>query len=192
MNTENYNQKASRGASHESSHGASHDVSHGASHAASHQSSIPAFAWTAPLRRKMQKGKTWMTGASAIALFLLFYAAATRNWIFVVAIITAVVVYALDHYEREKKIDIEISEFGLRIGDNSIPFSDIKSFWIIYNPPFVKKLCIRLTSHVMPDIGIDLDSQDPVEIRKFMKRHSAEVEGKKESLMDLSTRLLKL
>jgi hypothetical protein len=179
MHTKNHNQKVS----HESSHEGLRALS---------KSSETALAWTAPLRRKMQKGKIWMMGAAAVVLLLLFYGSATGNWIFIIAIITAVIVYALDHFEQTRTINIEISEFGVKIGNSEIPWSNIKSFWIVYDQPFVRMLHIRTTGRAMPDIGIDLDSQDPVEIRRFMKRHVTELEGKKESFLDLSTRLLKL
>lgn len=150
------------------------------------------FTWTAPLKHKAQKGKVWMIMASIVVAALLFYGAYTANWFFLVAIMVAVIVYALDHAEPTKEIEIKISDYGIKIAEHGIPFSNIKSFWIIHYGPFFSKLYLRTYQHLMPEIGIELMDQDPAEMREFLTRHIVEWEGKQEGFMDMFTRMLRL
>lgn len=150
------------------------------------------FSWTAPLRQKMQKGPIWMIVVSALIAGLLFYGALTANWFFIIAILTAAVVYLIDHTEPTKEIEIKISDYGIKIGQHGIPFSNIKGFWIIHYGPFFSKLYLTTYQKLMPDIGIELMDQDPAVIREFLTRHIVEWEGKQEGLMDICTRLLRL
>ncbi len=150
------------------------------------------FAWTAPLKHKVQKGRAWMVMASIAVAALLFYGAYTANWFFLAAIMVAVIVYAMDHTEPTKEIEIKISDYGIKIAEHGIPFSNIKGFWIIHYGPFFSKLYLRTYQHLMPDIGIELMDQDPAEMREFLTRHIVEWEGKQEGLMDICIRLLRL
>ena len=152
----------------------------------------PVFIWSSPLRRKQHKGWIWISVMSLVVSALLFYGSSTGNWIFVIAIIVAVIAYTADHLESTPQITNKISEFGIKVGKEGIPYSNIKAFWIIYNPPYVSTLQIRTFNKTMPDISIDLDTQDPAKIREYLTRHVVEWEGKEESFMNLSTRLLKL
>ncbi len=150
------------------------------------------FTWTAPLRHKMEKGPVWIITVSIITALLLFYGSYTSNWFFVIAIMTAAVVYIIDHTEPTKEIVIKLSDYGVKIGEHGIPFSNMKGFWIIHYGPFISKLYLRTYQSIMPDIGIELMNQDPAEIREFLTRHVIEWEGKQEGFMDACTRLLRL
>lgn len=150
------------------------------------------FAWTAPMKSKVQKGSAWMITASVVVAMLLFYGAYTANWFFLAAIVVAVIVYTIDHAEPTREIEIKLSDYGIKMAEHGIPFSNIKAFWIIHYGPFFSKLYIRTYQHLMPDIGIELMDQDPAEIREFLTRHIVEWEGKQEGLMDICTRLLRL
>lgn len=150
------------------------------------------FTWSTPLRHKAEKGQLWMIIASVVIAALLFYGAYTANWFFVVAIMTAAIVYALDHMEPTQEIEIRLSDYGVKMGEHGIPFSNIKGFWIVHYGPFISRLYLRTYQHLMPDIGIELIDQDPAEIREFLTRHIVEWEGKQEGLMDICTRLLRL
>lgn len=150
------------------------------------------FTWTAPLKQKAQKGKIWMIMASVAVAALLFYGAYTANWFFLAAITMAVIVYVIDHMEPTREIEIKLSDYGIKVGEHGIPFSNIKGFWIIHYGPFVSRLYLRTYQHVMPDISIELMDQDPAVIREFLTRHIVEWEGKQEGLMDIFTRLCKL
>lgn len=150
------------------------------------------FTWNAPLKHKIEKGPIWMICMSIAIAALLFYGSYTANWFFVLAIMTAAVVYAIDHAEPTKMIEIKISDYGIKIEEHGIPFSNIKGFWIMHYGPFISRLYLRTYQHLMPDIGLELMDQDPALIREFLTRHIVEWEGKQEGLMDSFTRLLRL
>lgn len=148
--------------------------------------------WTAPIRHRPKKGIIWVTFMVIIIAAMLFFGAETGNWIFVVAILIGVSVYAADHFEQGEDIQMKISDYGIKVGNHSIPYSNIKAFWIFYHPPFFSTLHIRTYEKLMPDIRIELMDQDPAKVREFLTRHIIEWEGKEESLMDIIARILKL
>lgn len=149
-------------------------------------------AWEAPLRHKTQKGGLWVALMTIAIAGLIYFGITTNNWIFVVAIIAAVIAYTVDHREDAREVEIKISEMGIKIGKKNIPYSNIRAFWVVYHPPFVSRLHIRTYQKMLPDITIELMGIDPTLIRKHLTRHIIEWEGKDEGFMDICTRLLRL
>jgi len=148
--------------------------------------------WIAPEYVKHKKGPVWATIAISLTAALIAYAILTQSWTMAVAFLVLAVVYYLEYRQDPKDIEIEISEFGIRIANKVYPFSHMRAFWIIYEPPFVKTLHIRFAKKHMPDIVIQLADADPVEIRKILLRQLVEWEGKEESFVDFLTRAFKL
>ncbi len=148
--------------------------------------------WSAPPRHKPQKGTAWFIIMSFAVAALLYYAIASQNWIFAVAIIVATIAYLVDHTEEHKELEIKISEYGIKIGKKKIPYSGIRAFWMLYHPPFIGQLHIRTHAKTSPDFIIELNGSDPVRLRKYLTRHIVEWEGKEEGFLDICTRLLRL
>lgn len=148
--------------------------------------------WDAAPRNTHEKGIVWFIVTTLIVGVLVAYSIYAKNWFFLAAVVMAVAVYVIDEIKPAKKIQIKLSEFGVKIGKTLIPFSGIKRFWLAYHPPHMATLNLQLHKHFMSEVSIELEDQDPAKIRALLSRHVVEWSGKDESLIDICTRLLKL
>ena len=98
----------------------------------------------------------------------------------------------LEHQKKPKVNEVQISEYGIRFGKILIPFSNVKRFWIIHNPPFVDELHLLTGSRSNPEIVIQLVGTDPVRLRQFLVTQAYEWEGKHLSFLDVLIRILRL
>jgi hypothetical protein len=72
--------------------------------------------------------------------------------------------------------EIAISPLGVKIGDLNYTFSEIKSFWVDYQPDYgMEELSIQLKKWYMPYIRIPIEDQSPVRIRDFLIQFIPEV-----------------
>lgn len=152
----------------------------------------PLLQWTAPEYIKHEKGPAWMPAAALITAAFIAYGILNGEWVMATTFFVMAVVYYLYHRQEPKNIKIIISEIGIKIGGQKFPFNQMKKFWIIYDPPFVKTMHIRFVKKHKPDLVIQLDKQDPVKLRNLMLSQLPEWEGREESPLDAIIRALKL
>jgi len=150
------------------------------------------LAWEAPEYIQHEKGWRWFLGAGIAVFMFIVYSIVTQNWTLVIALIVLSALYVNFHFEKPKPIEIVVSKAGIKAGRKHIPFQDIKSFWIIYNPPYVKTLNLKMNKALQQDISIQLGDQDPGDLREFLCAQILEIEGKKESFADSLIRIFKL
>jgi len=150
------------------------------------------IAWQAPEYIQHHRGKRWYIAALIIVILIAAVSIITDNLTLALAILAfAGVYYYLQTHHPPKNIEIRLTEMGIYVGDRFFPYSNIKSFWIIYHDG-VKTLNLRITRHYHSDIIIQFDGQDPVAVRQYLVGQIPEWEGKEESLSDIFIRLLKL
>ena len=63
---------------------------------------------------------------------------------------------------------------------------------MIYEPPFVQTLNLRVEGDFVGEITIQLAGQNPSEIREYLISKIPEMDGKSESLSDVFVRLFKI
>ena len=148
--------------------------------------------WQAPEFITHQKGSTWYLIAGIVTLLLIIYAIYTDSATMAIVFIMFAGVYYMMHNQEPKTIDIKITELGIFVGKNFYPYNMINSFWIIYNPPYIHTLNLRLSDKTSSRVVIQLDVQNPVDVRKALAKEIPEVEGASESISDILIRLLRL
>ncbi|MFA6917747.1 MAG: hypothetical protein WC285_02835 [Candidatus Gracilibacteria bacterium] len=150
------------------------------------------ITWEAPEYVVHQRGLAWkitmLVFVALIAGLSLYYDA----WSFALVIVVFAAVYAMVHLEHPRNVQVKLSEIGIKIGFRKYSYSKIKSFWIIYEPPFVQTLNIRVEGDFIGEITIQLAGQDPSEIREYLISKIPELEGKTESFSDVLVRLFKI
>ncbi len=133
-----------------------------------------------------------------ITLFVIFnltaiaYFVWKKDWfpIPVIVIISGIFIwYKISIKEELKKYSIE--RMGVRINDYFYPYSEIHSFWIIYNDK-VKNLYITFVKRYLPSIVIDLSNANPHNVKIALSRRIPEQTQKSENLLDKLVRLLNL
>lgn len=151
----------------------------------------PVIYWQAPKYIQHEKSVKWFIAAGIIVLLLVISSIYFNNWSFAVALITLAVVYFMMHKEEPQMVDVVISKAGIKFGNKEIPYQNIKAFWIIYEPPNIKTLHLQFTG-ARHDLVIQLEDQDPAELRTFLCSQVREIEGKHESFTDALIRVLKM
>ncbi len=150
------------------------------------------LVWKAPEFISHPKTKTWFLVAGTIILALIAYALYTDSATMAIVFIVLAGVYYLTHRQEPKIIDIKITQLGIFAGDTFYPYNTINAFWLVYNPPYVHTLNLRIGGKSFRKIVIQLDQQNPVTVRKALSGEVPEVEGEEEGMSDILTRMLRL
>lgn len=150
------------------------------------------LSWRAPEYVHHEKSLLWFIIAGLIALGLVIYGLETNSWTFSLTVIVFSGTYYLVYREKPSVVEVKISKIGVKIGRNIFSYSHITGFWLVYNPPFAKKVYFKMTSKFHPYVVISFDDADPVEIRHTLLKHLKEMKGNSEPFSDVLVRLFRL
>lgn len=149
--------------------------------------------WTVPEFVVHERGLWWYLWAAVIAVAFLTYAVFTANFLFALIIFMAVLIIFLTRSRTPDTVTVRCDGRGLTVGHAQHSYSDLRSFWIVYEPPEVQTLHMLFRSSLRPRLVIQLGDQDPSLIRNFLKRYIEEnLEHETEPLSDTLGRVLKL
>ncbi|QQR84108.1 hypothetical protein IPJ72_02855 [Candidatus Peregrinibacteria bacterium] len=148
--------------------------------------------WHTPEFINHPKSKQWFLTAGVLMILVIGYAIYSNAATTAIVFILLAGVYALTHNQSPKIISVQITELGIKVADRLYAYNMINSFWIVYNPPFVQTLNLKLGNKTSTHLVIQLNEQNPVELRKLLSAEIPEVEGQDERLIDLFIRLLRL
>lgn len=129
------------------------------------------FAWEVPEFQDYTRGKRWYIVASIIGLSLLIYSIYTANLLFGMIIIIASVTLVKIDKSKPNNLQFIITTKGIVLGDKYYEYGDVHSFYIVYDPPEVSNLFIEFKNVLRPRINIPLFEQNPIEIRKVLKKN---------------------
>ncbi len=153
----------------------------------------PIFSWTVDEYERHERGPVWYAIAFVVGVSLILYAMITQNFLFAVIIIMAGVIIGLSTLREPRRVLFQMTTRGVGLGREFLPYKDLKSFWILYEPPHLKNLYIDFRNPITPHLKISLEEQDPVEIRaSLLSFLREEPNQEQESLADLLGRVLKL
>jgi len=149
------------------------------------------IAWAAPAYTDHSKGVVWYAIAALTLVGILWYSLMSGSWSTAVVFILFAGVYVMSMQHKAPDVMSGITELGVQSGTEFYPFSQIKGYWVVYQPPSVKVLHLQLVGKKQ-DISIQLGDQSPVEVRNLLSREIPEIEGKGEPFINYITRILKL
>jgi hypothetical protein len=150
------------------------------------------ISWDAPEHIKHKRGKVWKVIVSALLTAAIVTGFVHQAWTFSLAIVAFALVYYLLNKEHPQDVEISVSNIGIKVGKRRYPFTRIKSFWLVYEPPYTKTLYVRVEGDLVVDVSIQLNDQDPSEVRDFLIERIPEREGHNQSLTEIFSRLLKI
>lgn len=149
--------------------------------------------WEIPETAQYRRGRLWYAVAFIIILSLAAYAIFTANFLFALMVALFAAIILVGHSRAPLMLNVAITEQGVAINNRLYRYPDLKSFWIIDEPPAVKNLYLEFQSSLRPPLSFHLDTQDCVQIRQTLARFLAEDgEKKEEPIADILSRLLKL
>ena len=124
--------------------------------------------WSFPELEKPERSKRWYIWTTLIGLLLLVFAVVSQNFLFgLIIILVAIILFAYHHKEIEN-VEFAILDDGIIVGEKFFRFSEIKNFWIIYEPPYVKNLYFEFKSSIKPRLTIPLNDINPVKVREIL------------------------
>jgi len=150
------------------------------------------LTWKTPDFVPHPKGQNWIILASTGLLALIVYALITGSATMAIVFILLGGMYYLTHNQTPKIIDVKITELGVWVADKFLPYNTINSFWVVYHPPFVRRLYLKVGAKAGRTVVIELNEQNPVEVRTLLAREVPEIEDKEEGFTDILIRLLRL
>ncbi len=149
-------------------------------------------SWRAPAFHHYRRGRWWYVIVALIAIGLLVYAFATANFLFAVLVVMFGMIVAIQSSRKPEPLDVTVTNVGVLHGSRFIPYKDLKSFWIIYDPP-VKTLYLDLKKAFFPDVSIPLEDADPLALREILMQFLPEDGNRTEEPMsDLFARIFKI
>jgi hypothetical protein len=148
--------------------------------------------WKTPEFIPLERGPVWYSAASVIVVSLVVYAIFTDSATMAIVFILLAGMFFMTHKKRPRIVDVRITKLGVFYDKTFYHYTIINAFWIVYNPPFVRVLYLRLGGKTYRLVKIELNDQDPTEVRRLLSKELPEVEGMEEHTFDMLTRLLRL
>lgn len=140
--------------------------------------------WQIPEYRIPDRPKSWYIATFIFIGALLFSAFFTiENWqpiflghesnfLFVVVILLAVIIMAVNENRPPKLIDIKLDPEGITLGSKFYDYDNFRHFSVIYKPnESLKQLYLEFKSSVTPRLSIPLRSLDPLKIRNYLAKY---------------------
>lgn len=150
------------------------------------------LAWVAPSHLRYERGWLWFAVLFLSCAGLVTYAYTIDSITMMVLFVVLPLVLLLEHRKAPAAFPVVVSPYGIRFGELRIPYSHIRRFWILHNPPFIDELHLLTDSRLHPEVTIQLMGTDATLLRQYLVTQVLEWEGKSISTVDLLVRLLRL
>ena len=150
------------------------------------------FSWLVDEYERHERGPVWYAAAFLAGVGLILYAIIAQNFLFAIIIVMFGVIIGLSTLREPERILFQVTTRGVGVGHLFVPYKELKDFWIVYEPPYVKNLYIEHKNPMTPRIVVPIEDADPVEIRRALLDYLDEDGRTEEPLGDLLGRVLKL
>lgn len=150
----------------------------------------PLFQWSAPVKPHFERGHRWYVVASTTVLVIAAYGILSGSWsIAVVAILCGAIYFLLrDHVPRQAQC--AFYESGVFYDGQFYQWEQFAGFWILETPEYNElRLCY---SQKKNDLAIQMGTLSVEDMKLACGVKLTELTEKKESLIDIFSRLAKL
>lgn len=154
------------------------------------RSSFRTLRWIAP--SVYRRSGLWAPYVFAVLLAILAVLAIVVQHNLILTILLALMaIMVVVHVRRPvSTLAVEISPINITIQDRSIPYDQIKSFWIQFEPQYdIRELSLQFKRWYLPYTKIQIADADPVQIRSILVQFIPEVEHEETLVNSLVRRL---
>ncbi len=155
------------------------------------KSELTKITWTAPEFVHYPKSPLWFGLAILAGLALTIYFFFQKDFLTAVLFLLLLIVIVVFAKMPPRTIKIELDGLGIKLNQRRLPYQQIKSFWIVYEPPAVKTLNLETTARLNRFLTLQLAEENPVKIREYLAKHLSEDLDKGEQFSDKLSRTLK-
>lgn len=137
---------------------------------------LALLSWKAPEFRKYEKTILWDAVIFGVTLLLTLWGIWSSDIVFTALVVLAGIL--LWHYgtQEPKEVSFAVRSDGIQAGSLLYNYKILESFWVFYEPGQVNELMVRTKKTLFPLVHINLDREDPEEIRKVLKSFLEEKE----------------
>lgn len=151
------------------------------------------FEWTVKEYEQYEHEHRWYVLMGIIGVALVAYALISGNYLFALVIVLFGIILFMHDMVEPMDIPVVITETGIVIGKKYYRYSELASFWMIYDPPAIKNLYFGMNGLFRHRIQVPLLDNDPRPIREHLNQFIEEdLEQEEEPLSDRISRLFKL
>lgn len=145
--------------------------------------------WSITEYERHDRAPFWYVFMMSAGIVLVGFGLFTGNFLFSLIIILFAIILFLQSQQHPIEVPFSITNVGIVVSDRFYSYSELKEFYIIYQPPVVKTLYIETGSVWHPRLRIPLYDQNPVEIRHTLQNYLVEnIEKEDEPLSDRLSR----
>ena len=145
--------------------------------------------WSVTEYERHDRAPFWYVFMISIGIVLVVFGLFTGNFLFSLIIILFAIILFLQSQQHPIEVPFLITNVGVVVSDRFYSYSELKEFYIIYQPPAIKTLYIETGSVWHPRLHIPLYDQNPVEVRHTLQNYLIEnIEKEDEPLSDRLSR----
>ena len=150
-----------------------------------------SIEWKTMDRPKHENAKDRIIIISILSAGFIIGGLLTQNYLFAIMMLLVALTLIMSTVKEPKEVTFAITAKGVRVESYMYEFENLKSFWVFYDPPYLKELSVESRKLLVPYIRIPLEDEDPVVIRQLLKGRIPERKHE-ESLIDIVARRLGL
>jgi hypothetical protein len=149
---------------------------------------METIGWKTMEFEKKDKHPDWLWSVGLISLLGATVCFFYGNIFFGIFLILAGLVVIIYAFQEPKELEITISELGVKINDNLIPYKLIPSFWLDENGK-TTKLLLLVTGNFVPTLSLPLVGVKESDVREILIKYIKEVENRESRSIALFDRL---
>ena len=141
----------------------------------------------------LPRGMTWYVVAGGLVALLIAYAAYTGSLSMAIVFALIAGLFILVQNKKPRTLSFSVTNMGVFYDEEFYPYNQIDAFWIVYHPPYIRSLYLNIRNGKrLNRLKVELDAQDPQELRALLLKEVPEAEGANEPMSDLIIRILRL
>lgn len=149
-------------------------------------------SWGFLEHERHERGMWWYIIAGIVLLALIVYSIYDQNYLLTVILVLALFVFAITEVRGPDTRTFAIYEDGMLVGTAFYPFSEIRNFFIIYEPPHVKMLYFDPKSIFRPMVRVPLFDENPNDLRTVLLEFiSEDIDREQEPVSDFLGRFFR-
>lgn len=139
------------------------------------------IAWQAPEFRHYEKNLGWYVTLSGITVLIVGFFVVVQSDYFAAASL-AILAILITLFARQKPqiVNIELSGRGIKFGNIMFPYKQLRYFWVVNNQTH-KNVIFHTTAFLNNTVILELEDQNPDEVREFLLQHLPEHEETQET-----------
>jgi hypothetical protein len=124
--------------------------------------------WSVSEYENHDRPTAWYVIMTILGSFFVGYAIFTDNFMFAIIVVLFSIIIFLQSHQNPIVVPFRITELGLIINNRLYQYSELKDFFIVYQPPQVKMLFVDTNSSLRPRLRIPLMDMNPNEVRELL------------------------